>query len=103
MRNLATRKDIWYGVLYVPPHFSASDLQGQLREFFAALPPTTLPCVVSGDVNSPLSWHSDEVTVQALGNDAKGRVLLDKLQASGFQAVPPHDDQLSQPTSRRTL
>ena len=85
---------------YVPPHASAADLQGLLTTFLNELPATALPCVLCGDVNSPMKWHSSGDTVARVGEDAKGRVLLDALLAKGFHVAPPRDDQLRQPTSR---
>ena len=100
MRHLETQTEFWMGVCYVPPHVSTLDLQEQLQTLLAHLPATTLPCMLAGDTNAPLSWISDHVRTTAVGDDGKGRVLLDTLLAHGFEVIPPAEDQLQQPTSK---
>ena len=100
MRHLTSQQDLWFGVAYVPPHFASAEVQGQITQLLRALPATTLPCMLSGDVNSPISWQSDDTSVLVQGDDIKGRVLVDALQAQGFSMVAPLEDQLRQPTSR---
>ena len=96
LRHLVTKKEVWFGSIYV----SAADLQGMLTMFLNALPATTLPCVLCGDVNSPMKWQSTGGSVAPVGEDAKGRVLLDALLSKGFHVCPSREDQLGQPTSR---
>ena len=100
LRHGDTKQDMWFGSIYVPPSASVGELQEQIADFLNMLPPTTLPCMISGDTNAGLAWHAEDRSVQALGSDGKGRVLLDVLQQTGFQVLPPCDDQLKQPTSR---
>ena len=100
LRHSETQRELWFGVVYVPPHATISELQERLVLVMSLLPSTTLPCCLSGDVNSPVSWNYDEGEVVATGEDGKGRVLLDVLQSQGFSLVPPVDDQMAQPTSR---
>ena len=100
VRHLQTKRELWYGVVYASPHYAAIDLQEGLSDFLTALPATTLPCLIAGDTNAPMSWISHEDAVQAVGDDGKGRVLVDTLAAFGYDLAPPRDAQLHQPTSK---
>ena len=83
------------GCVYVSPHYSTLNLQERLQDHLSLLPGTTLPCVITGDTNAPLTWNASRK-----GVDAKGRVLVDMLSAHGFDLVAPGEEQLLQPTSK---
>ena len=102
MKSLLSNVQVWVGSLYIAPHWPITDVQEQVAQFMQFLPPTTLPCLVSGDANAAINWavHDDERRVTPVGGDGKGRVLLDGLQGKGFAMIPPVDSQLAQPTSR---
>ena len=100
MRHFDTQQEMWVGSVYVPPHVPAVDLVAYVTELLRALPPTTLPCFLTGDTNAGIRWTANEADVVAVGADGKGRALLDVLIEQGFSRVPHQQDQLRQPTSR---
>ena len=100
VRHLQSLSEFWYGVTYISPHLTALHLHAGLQTMLEMLPATTLPCLLAGDVNAPVSWTSSDDRLVPTGGDGKGRVLLDTLQSGGFELVPPCEDQLHQPTSK---
>ena len=93
VRQTHTKDEMWFGVAYVRPHYPAIGLQEALHDFLQLLPATSMPCVITGDTNAPLSWLQHEGQSCATGDDGKGRVFVDMVTSQGFDSIAPGEDQ----------
>ena len=99
-RNLATRREIWVGSLYIPPHYATLEFRELLDDHLQHLPATTLPVFLSADLNAAIKCQQHQETITAYGEESKTRSLLDALHQRGLQICPPPESQFCQPTSR---
>ena len=100
MRHLSTQQEIWMGSIYVSLHYSTVDVQGFLEEHFAQLPGTTLPTILTADVNAGIKWQQLGNIAVPHGGDSKAKVVIDTLMSRGLHITPPKEEQLHQATSR---
>ena len=89
LQKVGARQDAWLGSIYVPPQYGTGDLQQAVQDHCSALPATTLPTLLFGDVNAQIKWQSCDGARSPYGDDSKARVLLDTLTPQGLHLNAP--------------
>ena len=101
LRRKADGAEVWCGSTYLSPGASREQHGNAIHTFLEALPATTLPVLLGGDMNTPVKWsHGEGARVEASGPESKGDYMVGLLASKGVSLTAPVPRQWSTPTSR---
>ena len=100
MKFLPANVSVWFGVFHFNPGCNLADYEDDLASFLNKKPKDSLPVVLQGDANAPLSWVQAGSRPDAIGLNHKATLLLDAWVRDGFHPCAPPEKQFRTPTSR---
>ena len=101
LRRIRDGAEIWCGSTHLSQGLTREKHATELHDFVDALPPTGLPVLLGGDVNTPVQWFAHGgLPPEPQSSESKGDYMLGYLKSKGILLTPPPSDQWNTPTSR---
>ena len=84
LKHVESAQMIWVGSVHLPVNETVEEVDRRTAEFLSALPATSQPCVVMGDLNTQFTW-----TLREEGGAAQVVRQMEQVEASnGRERVP---------------
>ena len=101
LRRIEDGAELWCGSCYFSQGASRETHANEVHSFLDVLPPTSLPVLCGGDMNTPVRWSQAEgESPLPSGPESKGDYMLGVFSAKGLAVTAPTSTQWTTPTSR---
>ncbi|CAE7776695.1 unnamed protein product [Symbiodinium sp. CCMP2456] len=92
---------LWVGTAHFTPGCTQPQHAREVHDHLAGLQATTLPVLLSCDLNAEISWGRDQDGLcRAVGTNGKTDEFLAQCSRRRLDAIPPHPQDYDTPTSR---
>ena len=100
VRHVTCGNEFWVGTAHLDPGCTRAVHRAAIEEHLSRLKPTTLPVLLSCDINSPIRWQQVDGDSQPFGRDGKTVGFLEAITSKGYRLAAPAPSQFETPTSR---